>query len=197
MERNDPVSFWQMKFRLPPLNTLRLFEAAGRHLNFKTAAQELGITPSAISHGIQALEDWLGSALFHRNGRIVTLTTAGEAYLPEVAEALSLLATAADHGASNTLHISAAPVFASRILLPRLPRFSELHPHIAVSVDTRHGVVEFPRDGADLAIRRGHGDWAGLSAELLLTESLVPVCSPLLLERLGDNRSLDSAPSST
>jgi DNA-binding transcriptional LysR family regulator len=169
------------------LNTLRLFEAAGRQLNFKGAAQELGVTTSAVSHGIQALEDWLGSALFHRNGRSVTLTSAGQAYLPAVTETLTLLASAADqasHSAGNRLHISAAPIFASRILVPRLPRFSKQHPHIAVSVDTSHKVVEFPRDGADLGIRRGHGRWPGLSAELLLTEILVPVCSPLLLERL-------------
>jgi len=176
-----------MNFRLPPLNTLRLFESAGRQLNFKSAAQELGVTPSAVSHGIQTLEDWLGSALFHPNGRAVTLTSAGQAYLPAVRQTLTLLASAADQacrGAGNRLHISAAPIFASRILVPRLPRFSETHPHIAVSVDTSHKVVEFPRDGADLGIRRGHGRWPGLSAELLLTETLVPVCSPLLFERL-------------
>ena len=185
-----------MNFRLPPLNTLRLFESAGRQLNFKSAAQELGVTPSAVSHGIQTLEDWLGSALFHRNGRAVTLTSAGQAYLPAVTQTLTLLASAADQasrGAGNRLHISAAPIFASRILVPRLPRFSETHPHIAVSIDTSHRVVEFPRDGADLGIRRGHGRWAGLSAELLLTETLVPVCSPLLFERLRDTP-LNNAP---
>jgi DNA-binding transcriptional LysR family regulator len=188
----------QMKFCLPPLNTLRLFEAAGRHLNFKSAAQELGVTPSAVSHGIQALEDWLGSALFHRNGRAITLTSAGDAYLPAVAEALALLARAADHAngpnAGNALHISAAPTFASRILLPGLPRFRERHPLITVSLDTNQKVVEFPRGGADLAIRRGHGYWQGLSAELLLTERFVPVCAPRLLERLGETATLRSAP---
>jgi DNA-binding transcriptional LysR family regulator len=106
-----------MKFCLPPLNTLRLFEAAGRHLNFKSAAHELGITPSAVSHAVQALEDWLGSALFHRNGRAITLTAAGDAYLPAVAEALALLARAADQASGsnpgNTIHISATPIEAA------------------------------------------------------------------------------------
>ena len=187
-----------MKLCLPPLNTLRLFEAAGRHLNFKIAAQELCITPSAVSHAVQALEDWLGSALFHRNGRAITLTSAGEAYLPAVSEALGLLAYAADQGASrnagNTLHISATPAFASRMVLPGLPRFRDRHPHIAVSIDTTHKVVAFPRDGADLAIRRGHGYWPGLSAELLLTETFVPVCSPQLIERLGKAATPRTAP---
>jgi LysR family transcriptional regulator, glycine cleavage system transcriptional activator len=187
-----------MNFSLPPLNTLRLFEAAARHLNYKTAAQELSVTPSAISHAVQALEDWLGSALFHRQGRTITLTSAGEAYLPAVAEALELFARAADLGASrnadNALHISATPAFASRILLPGLPRFRALHPQIAVSIDTTHKLVEFPRDGADLAIRRGHGYWPGLSAELLLTEIFVPVCSPELAGRLGKDAALDSVP---
>jgi len=186
-----------MKFRLPPLNTLRLFEAAGRQLNFKTAAQELGITPSAVSHGIQALEDWLGSALFHRSGRALALTPVGAAYLPPVAESLQLLRHAADQAAGYIsgvpLHISAAPSFASRILVPRLHSFRERHPQIAVSIDTRPRVTEFGHYGMDLAIRRGYGSWTGLSAEPLIIETLVPVCSPPLLERFG-NTPLAGAP---
>ena len=178
---------------------MRLFEAAGRQLNFKTAAQELGITPSAVSHGIQALEDWLGSALFHRSGRTLALTPTGEAYLPAVAESLRLLRHAADQAAGYRsgvpLHVSAAPSFATRILVPRLRSFRERHPRIAVSIDTKPWALEFARDGTDVAIRRGVGNWAGLSAEPLLTESLVPVCSPLLFERLGA-KPLAAAPSS-
>jgi len=180
------------------LNTLRLFEAAGRQLSFKTAAQELGITPSAVSHGVQTLEDWLGSPLFHRSRRGIALTPAGEAYLPAVAEVLKLLASASDHipnySRSGALHISVAPTFGSRIVLPRLQRFRELHPHINVAIDTNHQTAEFPRDGADLAIRLGHGDWPDAFAEQLLAERLVPVCSPFLLERMGEDRSLCNAP---
>ena len=187
-----------MKFPLPPLNTLRLFEAAGRQLNFKVAAQELGLTPSAVSHGVQALEEWLGSALFHRNGRKVTLTSAGKAYLPAVTEALRLLTCASDQGAdshtASTIHISATPAFTSKILLPILHRFRNKHPHVAVTIDTAYWVVELSPDGADLAIRHGDGDWPGMSAELLLVEALVPVCSPRLLERLGKSRELASVP---
>lgn len=187
-----------MGFRLPPLNTLRLFEAAGRQLSFKAAAEELGVTPSAVSHSVQTLEDWLGAPLFHRSRRGINLTPVGAAYLPAVTDALTLLATAADqvHGRSsgNVLQISVASTFASRLVLPRLHRFRERHPYIAVSIDTTHHVVEFPRDRADLAIRLGGGDWPGVWAERLLTETLVPVCTPAIRERLGEEASLCSAP---
>lgn len=187
-----------MAYRLPPLNTLRLFEAAGRKRSFKLAAEELDVTPSAVSHGVQALEDWLGAPLFHRSRRGISLTAAGEAYLPAVAEALKLLASAADRvpaaGGGNTLRLSVTPTFGSRLLLPRLHRFSERHPGINVSIDTTHFVVEFPRDGADLGIRLGDGNWPGLTSERLLTESLVPVCAPALLQRLGPMQSLCDAP---
>jgi len=185
-----------MKFRLPPLNTLRLFEAAGRRLNFRTASQELGITASAISHGIQSLEDWLGSALFHRSGRSIALTPAGAAYLPAVTEALRLLRYAADQAVGFIdgvpLNISAPPAFASRILIPRLHSFRSRHPTIAVSIDTSHIPAEISRNGADVVIRRDHGNVPG-HAERLLTETLVPVCSPLLLDRIG-NTSLSATP---
>jgi LysR family glycine cleavage system transcriptional activator len=187
-----------MSHRLPPLNTLRLFEAAGRKLSFKLAAEELEVTPSAVSHAVQALEDWLGSPLFHRSRRGISLTLAGESYLPAVSEALKLLASAGDRIANgpevSTLHISVTPTFGSRVLLPRLYRFRELYPRINVSIDTTHVVVEFPRDGADLGIRLGHGIWPDVVAELLLTEILIPVCSPALLQRLGPSPLLCDAP---
>lgn len=186
-----------MAYRLPPLNTLRLFEAAGRKLSFKRAAEELDVTPSAVSHGVQTLEDWLGAPLFHRSRRGISLTAAGKAYLPAVAEALKLLASAADRvpgSSGNTLRISVTPTFGSRVLLPRLHRFRSRHPEISVSIDTTHDVVEFPRDRADLGIRLGNGSWTGLATEWLLTESLVPVCAPALLQRLGPMQSLCDAP---
>lgn len=187
-----------MSYRLPPLHTLRLFESAGRQLSFKAAAKELGVTPSAVSHGVQTLEDWLGAPLFHRSRRGISLTSGGETYLPAVANALALLAGAASQltsrGKGQRLHISAAPTFASRILLPRLQRFRDRQPEIDVSIDTNHRLIEFPRDGADVAIRLGHGNWPGLRAMPLLTEILVPVCSPSLRERLGTEAAMDDAP---
>src|SRR3546814_15862180 len=110
-----------MPLRLPPLNTLRLFEAAGRHKSFKNAAEELHLTPSAVSHGIQTLEDWLGTPLFHRGARGLSLTPTGHAFLPYVREALTLLANASERvpgqSATGDLPVSVAPTFAS----PRLP----------------------------------------------------------------------------
>lgn len=175
-----------MAYRLPPLNTLRLFEAAGRHLSFKLAAEELNITPSAVSHGIQTLEEWLGASLFARNNRSLTLTAAGVSYLPRVRDALQQLASATEavpgRRPSGRLSVSVAPTFGVRWLVPNLPKFKALHPSIEVTLDTSHRLVEFPRDGVDLGIRMGRGDWGGLYMLRLTNESLVPVCSPAMAE---------------
>ena len=176
-----------MAYRLPPLNTLRQFEAAGRHLSFRLAAEELNVTPSAVSHGVQTLEEWLGVALFMRDHRGLVLTKAGMTYLPRVREGLEILATATKAvpgRSSGRLSISVAPGFASRWLVPNLPRFCKKHPDIEVSLDTSHHQIEFPRDGVDIAIRMGRGDWPGLYAECLVMEQLVPVCAPGLAESI-------------
>jgi len=181
-------------YRLPPLNSLRQFEAAGRHLSFRLAAEELSVTPSAVSHGVQALEEWLGTALFNRGHRGLVLTNAGEAYLPRVREALELLTRATEQVPGQRynqhLSISVAPSFGSRWLVPHLPSFREQYPDIEVSVDTSHRHVEFPRDGVDLAIRMGQGDWPGLYTECLITEELIPVCAPELARRIDTTADL-------
>lgn len=178
-----------MPYRLPPLNSLRLFEAAGRHRSFKLAAEELNVTPSAVSHGIQSLETWLGVTLFVRGRRGLIMTGAGIAYLPRVREALELIATATEdipgRRSSGRLSVSVAPTFGIRWLIPHLPRFSARHPDVEVSVDTSHRPVEFPRDGVDLAIRMGRGDWPDLYAVRLIVEELVPVCAPRLAESVS------------
>ena len=178
-----------MAYRLPPLNTLRLFEAAGRHQSFKAAAEELHLTPSAVSHGIQTLEDWLGVELFLRGNRSLSLTPAGQAYLPRVRDALQALALATEsvpgRAPSGRLSVSAAPTFALRWLIPRLPAFRKRHPTITVELDTVHRVVEFPRDGIDAGIRLGRGGWPGLAALKLLEEDLVPVAAPALAARIA------------
>lgn len=183
-----------MSFRLPPLNALRLFEAAGRHLSFKLAAEELNVTPSAVSHGIKSLEDWLGVALFDRGPRGLVLTEAGAGYLPGVREALEKLAAATEalpgRRASGRLSVSVAPSFAKRWLIPNLPTFKESHPDIEVVLDISHRQVDFPRESLDLAIRMGQGDWPGLQAVCLGVESLVPVCAPRLAESIGMARDL-------
>ena len=184
-----------MAYRLPPLNAVRQFEAAARHLSFRAAAEELLVTPSAVSHGVQSLEDWIGVPLFDRDRRGLSLTPAGSAYLPHVRVALDTLASATaavprDWG--SRLAISAAPSFASRVLLPNLHTFRERHPEIDLAIDTLQDLVDFPRDGLDLAIRRGKGDWPDLHCECLLLESLVPVCAPALAGCIGTPEDLSS-----
>lgn len=187
-----------MAFRLPPLNTLRFFEAAGRLSSFTLAAEELDVTPSAVSHGIQSLEDWLGVSLFARTSRGLALTDAGTDYLPAVRDALTRLSAASDRVPGRpprrNLAISVAPTFGGRLLLPRLLTFQELCPDVAVHIDTTYRCAEFPRDGVDIAIRLGHGVWPGLAAVHLLAEELVPVCSPALLKTLGSTAALCDAP---
>jgi DNA-binding transcriptional LysR family regulator len=163
---------------------MRLFEAAGRLLSFKAAAEDLCITPSAISHGVQTLEDWLGVELFIRGNRSLTLSDAGAAYLPQVQAALEMLARASEtvpgRKPTGRLAVSVPPTFGMRWLLPRLLRFNERHPRIEVTVDTSHRRVDFSRDGIDIAIRMGKGDWPGLHSTCLVREKLVPVCAPHL-----------------
>ncbi|SMH62647.1 transcriptional regulator GcvA [Azospirillum agricola] len=187
-----------MTYRLPPLSTLRVFEAAARHLSFKSAADELGLTPSAVSRSVQALEDWIGNPLFARGNRTIVLTDVGTAYAAQVRAALDLLAQATralpGRGARGTLSISAAPTFGLRWLMPRLGRFKARHPDIALTLDTTHRPVEFPRDGIDLAIRMGGGPWPDLDALHLVTESLAPVCAPELASRVRTIADLMSAP---
>ena len=186
-----------MRYRLPPLNSLRLFEAAARLHSFKAAADELLITPSAVSHGIQSLEDWLGTALFERTPRGLNLTPAGREYYPVVRDALSSLAMGSEQASGarsgNRLAISAAPTFATRWLVPRLPRFRDRHPDIIVTIDTAQDRADLSDTVVDLAIRMGRGDWDGLVADRLFAEELVPVCTPELAERMGDAQHLDDA----
>jgi len=183
-----------MGYRLPPLASLRLFEAAARHMSFKQAADELGLTPSAVSHGIDTLETWLATPLFERSGRSLALTQAGKDYLPYVTEALSMIATGARRVSrvlgERRIRVSVAPTFARRWLIPRLGRFRELRPDVQLQIDTSHRQAVFPLDGVDVAIRMGAGPWPSLDSELLFREALLPVASPGYLARilLGDGR---------
>ncbi len=170
-----------MAYRLPPLNAVRQFEAVARHLSFRAAAEELRVTPSAVSHGIQALEDWLGVPLFVRDHRNLTLSPAGAAFLPRVQDALNILVSATTSlpkAWGSRISISAAPSFATRWLLPNLHRFYSAHPDIEIAIDTSPRHVDFPRDSVDLAIRRGEGNWGEVAKECLFYEELVPVCAP-------------------
>lgn len=187
-----------MPLRLPPLNTLRFFEAAARHLSLRLAAVELGVTRGGVSRGIQGLEDWLGIALFARTSRGLMLTDAGKKLYPEVQRFLVDISTAsASLNAQlprSQISVSVAPSFARFILLPRLNEFRSRYPHIAISIDTAHKQIEFPRDGVDVAIRVGRGGWERLSAIHLMTEDLIPVLSPRLASQYSDLSALQDAP---
>jgi DNA-binding transcriptional LysR family regulator len=187
-----------MRARLPPLNSLRLFEASARLLSFKNAAEELLLTPSAVSHGIQSLEDWLGTPLFLRTTKGLVLSEAGNAYSPIVRQALELLASGSAKVASKhslgQLAISTAPTFAARWLLPRLHRFRELHPEIRIVIDTSHERTELSDASVDLAIRMGRGNWQGVVADRLVAEEMVPVCAPAILERVRNLADIEQAP---
>ena len=173
-----------MARRLPPLNALRAFEAAARHLSFTKAAEELYVTQAAVSHQVKALEAALGVQLFRRLNRRLMLTDAGQLYLPALTEAFDGIdaATArlrADEDAGR-LSVSVANSLAAKWLLPRLPRFRERHPEIDVEVSASDRLVEFGRDNVDMGIRYGLGDYPGLKVDPLLEDTVFPVCSPTL-----------------
>jgi LysR family glycine cleavage system transcriptional activator len=176
-----------MARRLPPLNALRAFEAAARHLSFTRAAGELHVTQAAISHQIKGLEERLGVALFRRLNRRLRLTEAGQTLFPPVGEALDAIADALGRlDAAETagiLTISTMDSLAAGWLVPRLGRFRRANPDIDVRITTSDQLADFAGDGVDMAIRYGRGDWPGLSVERLMTEEVFPVCSPALLER--------------
>lgn len=187
-----------MRHRLPPLNSLRLFEASARLLSFKNAAEELLLTPSAVSHGIHSLEDWLGTPLFLRTTKGIVLSEAGNAYIPIVRQALELLSSGSASISSNQglgqISISMAPTFAAKWMLPRLHRFRERHPDIRVAIDTSHERTELSDVGVDLAIRMGRGDWHGFIADKLLSEEMVPVCAPGIYERVRKLKDIQQSP---
>jgi DNA-binding transcriptional LysR family regulator len=178
-----------MAFRLPPLSSLRVFEAAARHNSFRKAADELNLTASAVSHGIQTLENWLGVELFYRESRGLRLTGAGEIYAPLVNQALSVLAKATEQlpgrKATGTLSVSSAPTFANKILLPRLEKFIAQFPDIRVTIDTSHRLVDLTLDDFDIAIRFTSTKKPASNWTLLWVETLMPVCSPSLKEQFG------------
>ena len=184
-----------MALRIPPLAALRLFEAAGRHQSFKLAAEELHLTPSAVSHGVLALERWLAVTLFERRSNGVTLTKAGKDYLSFVSEALAMIAVGTRRlpNAHNVRRVSVSfpPTFATHWLLPRLGSFRSMHPDISLSLDTSHRQIGFPIDNVDLAVRMARAPWPDLSSTFLFAEKLVPVCSPEFLSRYHLDGRLD------
>ena len=192
-----------MTQRLPPLNSLKAFESAARHLSLKLAAQELNVTPAAISHQVKALEDDLGARLFVRLNRGLELTPAARAALPKLSEGFASLAQAVaamrPQSDSGQVTVSAAPSFATRWLMPHLHRFFVAHPEIDVRVSARlrrakqggldsaaeRATIDTWLSESDAAILYGHGDYPGFRVDKLLSLSVAPICSPQLMH--GDH----------
>ena len=177
-----------MSRRLPPLNSLKVFEAAARQLSFTRAAEELFVTQAAVSHQIKALEEFLNIKLFRRRNRSLLLTEEGQSYFLDIKDIFSSIAEATDkvleRHEKGALTISLPPSFAIQWLVPRLADFNQQEPDIDVrikAVDSDEGSLT---DDVDVAIYYGRGNWPGLKADKLYQEYLVPLCAPKLL--IGD-----------
>jgi LysR family glycine cleavage system transcriptional activator len=171
--------------KLPPLNSMRAFEAAARWLSFAKAAEELHVTPAAISQQIKQLEDYLGITLFHRMTRAIKLTEEARAVLPLMTEGFDKLAEAIERLSkeeeSGRLTVSTTPTFAAKWLLQRLPDFSDRYPEIDLRLDATMVPREFDRDDIDVGVRLSLGDHPGLHVSRIFDEEFSPVCSPRLL----------------
>ena len=179
---------------LPPLNSLRAFESAGRHLSFSKAAEELNVTPGAISQQIRTLEEFLEIKLFKRRNRSIVLTEPGQLLLPLLAEGFTSITEAVDavrrSQRDEPLTISAAPSFTSRWLIPRLCKFQALHPEIDVRIDASSRLVDFIHEDIDVGIRFGTGEFEGLDPVYLFSFDLIAVCSPDLIHEGAGLRNL-------
>ena len=179
-----------MPRRLPPLNTLRSFEAAARHESFTRAAEELHVTQGAVSQQVKALETQLGVKLFKRERQRLTITTAGRDYLVVIREALDHIGAGTERlvqrQSAGVLMVSTSQDFAAKWLVHRLARFATVHPGIDLRVSATMHSVDFIRDDVDVAVRHGDGNWPGLEATRLCAEQIFAICSPKLL--VGHNR---------
>ena len=175
-----------MATRNYPLNALNAFEVAARSLSFVRAAEELHVTPAAISHQVKGLEEYLRSQLFRRLPRGLLLTDTGQTLLSELREAFARLdkavARVREADARGPLVVSVAPAFAAKWLVPRLESFSAVHPEIDLRISASLELIDFQRDSFDAAIRLGKGQYQELVSVMLFSESVTPMCSPRLLE---------------
>ena len=169
---------------LPPLSTIRVFDAAARHQNLSRAAEELNMTQSAVSYQIKQIEAFVGAPLFVREARGVRLTQRGEQLAPMVQAALSGLSRAfraVSDKAHSVLTISTMQTIAGNWLAPRIGSFQMLHPEFAVRLDISSTLADFAADGIDVALRSGRGDWPGLEQHLLFEQTFTAVASPAYL----------------
>src|SRR5215469_8137043 len=174
-----------MPRRLPSLNAVKAFEAAARSRSFTRAAEELFVTPGAVSQQVKALEAELDLKLFNRERQRLVITEAGREYLAVVREALDQIALGTERlmrrQRSGVLTVRVGPDFAAKWLVNRLGRFVESHPEIDLRVSAGDQRVDFAREDVDLAVRHGDGQWPELEVVRLCSERLFPVCSPKLI----------------
>jgi LysR family glycine cleavage system transcriptional activator len=173
--------------RLPPLSSLRAFEAAARHGSFKRAADELAVTPTAISHRIRVLEDHTGLRLFVRQVRQVALTDAGAQLYPVLRQGFdaieAVLARLTQVHRRERVTVSATHAFTAKWLVPRVARFHALHPDIDLQLHASDETVDFDAHGVDIAVRYGNGPYPGLAAEVMFADTYAPVVNPILQVR--------------
>jgi LysR family transcriptional regulator, glycine cleavage system transcriptional activator len=173
-----------LRNRQPPLNALRAFEASARHLSFRLASVELGVTQGAVAQHVRGLEAELEIKLFERLPRSLALTSSGRGYAAQLRRAFELIsgATAALRPQSHRLTISVTTTFATKWLIPRLQAFTDRHPEIELGILATENLANFQSDGVDIAVRQGRSPFSsGLVADLLFEQDLVAVCSPALL----------------
>ncbi|SLN65678.1 LysR substrate-binding domain-containing protein [Ruegeria meonggei] len=177
---------------LPPLNALRAFEASARHLNFRLAAEELGVTQGAVAQQVRGLEARLAETLFDRLPRGLALTDAGRRFHAPLRRAFRLIEDAVHElSGDRQITLSVTPSFASKWLVPRLPDFTAQHPEIEVRIDAREQLADFRGDGVDLAVRQGRAPFGqGLTAEPLFSTNFIPVCSQVLAREIKQPKDL-------
>ena len=177
-----------MSTRIPSLNWLRVFEAAARTESFARAAAQLNMSPAAVSQQVKALETQLGTPLFHRHARAVTLTEAGRAYLPSVQQSLLLLETATTglFGASREqrLFVQSVLLFAHGVLAQGLPAFQQDQPQINLTLSTGNLINDFSNQFSDLQVVFGNPALFGTEGDMLIKETLYPVAPPEIAEHI-------------
>ena len=187
-----------MSGHLPPLSALRAFEAAARLVSFSRAADELHVTPAAVSHQIHALEQDLGVKLFNRLNRSIELTASARVLLPGLTEAFAGIQSSVRrlraHNDTGTLTVTASPSFAAKWLVLRLHRFQEQCLDVDVRISATDDLVDLTKGDFDIAIRYGTGNYLGLEVELLFTNEVFPACSPQLLANGPPLRAPDDLP---
>lgn len=183
-----------MARRLPPLNALKAFDAAARHLSFTKAAEELFVTQAAVSHQIKSLEGFLSVKLFLRRNRTLLLTEEGQAYYLDLKDIFQSLQDATEkllsRGSKGAITVATPPSFASQWLVPRISQFSALYPDIDVRIKAVDEDEGFLTDDIDIAMYLGRGRWSGVHAEKFQSEYLTPMCSPMLLQTGAPLRTL-------